>query len=103
MNPIDLAQLVERRYRRYLETTFYFKDPDLRRSFEQNMRSGRLCKGPFLEATPVFRKGAKPRDLFRDLVSAQPEIGFVDALDGERPLYRHQEAAIRYGQTATTL
>ena len=40
MNPIELARQIEERYRRYLKTTFYFKDPELRRSFEQALDSG---------------------------------------------------------------
>ncbi len=32
---INLAKQVEERYKRYLETTFYFKDPDLRKSFQE--------------------------------------------------------------------
>jgi ATP-dependent helicase YprA (DUF1998 family) len=95
MNPVKLAQEIEDRYRRYLETTFYFKDPDLRRSFQEALRSGRLSKGPFLEATPIFRRGATPCDLFRDLLSFQPEQGFLEAVQGDRPLYRHQEESIR--------
>jgi hypothetical protein len=96
MNPVRLAQLVEERYRRYLETTFYFKDPDLRGSFQENLRFGRMSKGPFLEATPVFRRGARPRDLFRELLGHEPEVSFLNAVNGQRPLYHHQEAAIRH-------
>ncbi len=95
MNPVKLARQVEERYRRYLETTFYFKDPDLRKSFQESLRSGRLSKGPFLEATPIFRRGAPPSYFFRDLLGFEPEEGFLDAVQGERPLYRHQEDAIR--------
>ena len=40
MNPITLAQQIEERYRRYLKTTFYFKDPVLRASFEEALQSG---------------------------------------------------------------
>jgi len=95
MNAVKLAQEIEERYRRYLETTFYLKDPELRKSFQESLRFGRLTKGPFLEATPIFKRGATPRDLFTDLLDLQPERGFLAALQGERPLYRHQEEAIR--------
>jgi hypothetical protein len=95
MNPVKLAQEIEERYRRYLETTFYFKDPNLRSSFQEALRSGRLSKGPFLEATPVFKRGERPRDLFIDLMGFEPERGFLEAVKGERPLYRHQEESIR--------
>jgi hypothetical protein len=68
MNPIELSSKIEEAYRRYLKTTFYFKDPDLRNSFEQALDLGHLSKGPYLEGTPVFKPGQTPRELFRDLL-----------------------------------
>src|SRR6266436_5752709 len=95
MNQIILAHEIEERYRRYLKTTFYFRDPALRASFEDALGSGRLAKGPYLEATPIFKRVVAPRDLFSELLGAPPEHGFLEALQGERPLYRHQEESIR--------
>ena len=95
MNPIQLAREIEERYRRYLTTTFYFKDPVLRQSFEKALRSGHLIRGPFLEATPVFQRGLPPRSLFESLLKGQPEEGFLKAVHADRPLYKHQEEAIR--------
>lgn len=95
MNPIELATEIEERYRRYLKTTFYFKDPDLRASFEDALNSGHLSKGPFLEGTPVFKRGQTPRALFQNLLGVQPDEGFLKAVDGDRPLYRHQEEAMQ--------
>ena len=79
MNPVRLAQEIEERYRRYLETTFYLKDPDLRKSFQEALRSGRLSKGPFLEATPIFKRGAPPRILFPDILGFEPHNDFLAA------------------------
>ncbi len=95
MNPILLSQQVEERYRQYLQTTFYFRDSDFRDSFEDALGNGHLSKGPFLEATPVFQQGQTQRALFRQLLQEEPEAGFLWALQGDRPLYRHQEQAIR--------
>jgi ATP-dependent helicase YprA (DUF1998 family) len=95
MNPIELAQEIEARYRRYLKTTFYFKDPVLRDSFDEVLNSGHLSKGPYLEATPVFKRTQKPRDLFRSLLGSQPDEGLLQAVQGDRPLYQHQEQAIQ--------
>ncbi len=95
MNPIELAGKIEERYRRYLKTTFYFKDPDLRASFEDALKSGHLSKGPFLEATPVFKHGQTPRILFPSFLRFQPDDGFLKAVHGDRPLYLHQEQAIQ--------
>src|SRR2546427_7450904 len=94
MNPIELARAVEEKYRQYLTTTFYFKDPDLRLSFAQALASGRLSRGPFLEATPVFKRGKTPEMLFDALLGGLVESGFVRAAKGNRPLYEHQERAI---------
>lgn len=95
MDPIELACRSEEAYRRYLKTTFYFKDRELRRSFEQALDSGHLSKGPYLEATPVFRRGQSPSVLFQRLLGFQPDEGFLKAVEGNRPLYRHQEGAIQ--------
>jgi len=95
MEPLSLAQQIEDRYRRYLETTFYFRDPDLRASFQEALRSGHLRKGPYLEATPVFKRGKETKELLRELLTAAPDAGFLRALKGDRRLYLHQEEAIR--------
>ncbi len=95
MNPVKLAQEIEERYRRYLKTLFFFKDPVLRQSFAAALDSGHLSKGPFLEATPVFRRGKTLRLLFRDLFGVEADDIFLRAAQGDRPLYLHQEQAIR--------
>ncbi|MCK4329523.1 DEAD/DEAH box helicase [candidate division WOR-3 bacterium] len=93
---MNLAKQVEERYRRYLETTFYFKDPDLRKSFQEALSMGHLSKGPYLEATPVFKRGNRTRELFRELFTNPPDEGFLKAVTvpGNIPLYVHQEEAI---------
>lgn len=96
MNPSELARVIEDRYRRYLRTTFYFRDPILRNSFDQALESeGNLSKGPYLEATPVFKKGKTPRALFQTLLGYLPDEGFLKAIQADRELYLHQEEAIR--------
>lgn len=94
MDPIDLSSIIERRYRQYLQTTFYFKDKSFRESFEKALQSGHLSKGPFLEATPLFKKGQKPNDLFKRLLKDDIEESFLNALLADRHLYLHQERAI---------
>jgi len=97
MDPMNLAKQVEQRYKRYLETTFYFKDPDLRKSFQESLGSGHLSKGPYLAATPVFKRGRRTQELFRELLTNTPDEGFLKAVTvpGNSPLYVHQEEAIR--------
>lgn len=94
MNPTELATTIESRYRRYLRTTFYFRDSNFRKSFEDALeREGNLSKGPYLEATPVFKKGKTSSNLFKELLGTFPDVGFLKAT--EKELYIHQEEAIR--------
>lgn len=95
MDTIDLSRQVEARYRRYLQTTFYFRDPELRASFQAALDAGHVRKGPYLEATPVFRRGASPRTLLTSLLGANLDEGFLSALKADRSLYLHQEEAIK--------
>ena len=95
MDLINLAKQIEDRYKRYLETTFYFKDRDLRKSFQKALNSGHLSKGPYLEATSLFKRGKMTHELFRELLTDPPDEGFLNAVQGNRPLYLHQEKAVR--------
>ena len=40
MDFVKLSAEIEDRYRRYLKTTFYFRDPELRRSFDRALKRG---------------------------------------------------------------
>lgn len=94
LDPIALAREVHDTYKRYLRSTFYFRDPELRRSFQEALDAGDLARGPYLEATPVFRRGRTPAMLLPSVGLAGAEETFVSALKGDRPLYQHQEQAI---------
>jgi len=98
-DPVGLLREVETRYKRYLNTTFLFRDPALRESFEAALDdSGSLSEGPFIEGKPVFRTGITLKELCQELFTPSPDEAFLHALDGHhgrRPLYSHQEAAIR--------
>jgi len=95
MDPLKLCSRIGEKYRRYLETTFYFKDPVLRESFRAALRGGQLMKGPYVEATPTFRCGKSTRELFRELLNDLPDEEFLRAVNPDRPLYLHQEEAVR--------
>ncbi|MEW6047224.1 MAG: DEAD/DEAH box helicase [Bacillota bacterium] len=95
MDPIAIANEVEERYRRYLETTFYFRDPDFRRTFKKALREEGLSRGPFIEGTPVYLLTVRTDELVRSVFGATPDPGFLQALKGGRRLYWHQEQAIR--------
>jgi hypothetical protein len=95
MNLVELAADIEERYRRYLATTFYFRDPRLRSSFDEALRAGTLSKGPFLEVTPAYARGEAPETLFASVLGHPIESSLLSAIDGQRRLYAHQDAAVR--------
>ncbi|MCL6596143.1 MAG: DEAD/DEAH box helicase [Firmicutes bacterium] len=84
------------RYRRYLTELFYVRDPGLRSSFEEAIRSAELTRGPYLEATRNFVQAQTLRELLHALLPASArDEGFMASLDGDRPLYAHQVEAFR--------
>lgn len=95
MSIVKLCDFIEESYSRYLETTFYFKDPILRESFKNNLASGKLSKGPYLESTPIFAAGITAEELFRELLQQEIEKPLSNTLMSSRKLYSHQEKAIR--------
>jgi len=98
LHPIETTQKIEDAYKRYLKTIYPFRNESLRHHFwEKLAERDRLVKGPLLEASPPFRTGSSIADLvaggvlhtgFRDLCA-------LDTLPYKRPLYIHQERAIR--------
>lgn len=97
INPLKVTEKVRDGYLRYLISNYPFQRDDLSELFQREIsRPDALVKGPFLESTPPFETGASIEDLvaegllddsFRDLCS--------EALPYQRPLYKHQEDALR--------
>ena len=97
LDPIRTTQAISENYRRYLATTFHFQDAHLQEQFESALAEpGRFVKGPILEATPPFAPGCSPAGLIAEGVLSSG-LGHLspEALPPDRPLYRHQEQAIR--------
>ncbi|HCC34009.1 MAG TPA: hypothetical protein DEQ28_08985 [Clostridiales bacterium] len=94
-NPAGLCAEVTDRYRRYLETTFHFRDRELREAFAKALRSENLTRGVYLQATPSFARTRSGSELMIELLGHRPDAGFLRAIDGDRALYWHQEQAIR--------
>lgn len=97
LNPITATEAIADAYLSYLSTTFRFRNPDLERQFEaQLQRKGRFVKGPILEATPPFETGSTLSDLITDgTLSDQFRALETPSMPLDRPLYLHQERAIR--------
>ena len=95
MNHLDLAETIEKRYRSYLSTFFHIKDENLRSSFEEALEAGQLSKGPFVQGTPVFKRGQRLADIYSELFGQNLDDKLANALTAGRQLYLHQEKAIR--------
>lgn len=101
IDAVALSNDIVERYRSYLQTTFRFRDPELRRQFneaivQQGEDANRtLADGPYLQGLPIYRPGATLRDVGAEIVGSALDEGFLAAVNGDRPLYEHQEQAIR--------
>lgn len=99
-DPILTSKHLDSSYREYLEATIHFDDPDLQEQLEGILdKPSFLSKGPFLEATPPYLASVTPRQLIGEGVLCE-EIttlggGDPKRFDPDRPLYRHQEEALR--------
>lgn len=97
IDPIAAADAIEKAYVNYLTTTFKVQDEELREQLEVEIeKNNKFAKGPILEATPPFVIGKNLEQLIEEGVLCK---GFKQ-LDSEvlplnRPLYYHQEQAIR--------
>ena len=90
----EWPERIRRRYENYLKTSFFFKEPHLRASFEEALRQeGSLLQGPFPERQRGFVKGMQARSLAVECFPGQAS-GLLPALIDDR-LYTHQERAIR--------
>ena len=103
INPTQMAKHVTGRYLSYLQSTFQFRNPEFRASFEQALKAGDLARGPFLEITPGFAEGAPIPKMLGDLLGVRVDRGLVEALGGERRLYAHQDQAIRLADSGANV
>lgn len=97
LNAIAAAERISTHYARYLKTTFEVGDPELgdhvRRALEQ---AAGLTKGPFLQVVPPFTAGVSLQQLIAEgLMHRDLAMLSADALPLARPLYAHQERALR--------
>lgn len=85
---------IRRRYEGYLKTSFFFRDPALRASFQSALQQeGSLLKGAFPESGRRFRDGSNEHDLAREFFAGDASSLLPALVD--RPLRAHQEEAIR--------
>lgn len=97
IDAVATSESIKATYRRYLSSLLAVRDPKIDAALRHAIdNTDMLDKGPYLEATPPYAPGAALRTLIDDGVLAP---GFADlacnALPLDRPLYVHQEQAVR--------
>jgi ATP-dependent helicase YprA (DUF1998 family) len=92
-------------YRRYLRATFPLRRPDLREEFAARLEDGfRLQRGPILQAAAPYVRGASVRELVNEGVLHPGLLRLPETVfPVDRPLYRHQEEAVRKAVTGRNL
>ncbi|CAM3098707.1 DEAD/DEAH box helicase [Skermania piniformis] len=94
LDPLVAARQIEASYKRYLKTLLAPRDPAMAAAFDGVVdETTALVKGPLLELTPPYEPSCSVRGLVEDGVLHPRMLEIGAAVD--RPLYRHQEQAIR--------
>jgi superfamily II DNA or RNA helicase len=103
-NPLALADSLQKALVQYLSTTFNLNlsgDPSLKAQFVDLLRMpNALFKGPYVELSLPYVRGASLQDLEREEVTS-PELLSLPCFASNVPLpphaglYRHQEQAVR--------
>jgi ATP-dependent helicase YprA (DUF1998 family) len=97
IDPLGTSELITSTYRRYLRSLLPIRDAAIAAALDHQIStSDQLAKGPFLEATPPYETGASLSELIDEGV-LDPGLRALGshALPLDRPLYRHQDQAIR--------
>ncbi|WP_448231487.1 DEAD/DEAH box helicase [Microbacterium lacticum] len=99
IDPVAVSQTVAGAYRRYLSSLVSPNDPGIARGLRAAIDTEaerQLVKGPYLEATPPYVKGATAAGLIAEGVLCKSFATLESAsFPLDRPLYSHQEQSIR--------
>src|ERR1700733_4333082 len=95
-DPLATSELIVSSYRRYLKSLLPVRDARIAAALDMEISRSLLTKGPLLESAPPYAHGATLTDLVACgvLNPAFLNLGSA-ALPMDRPLYVHQEQAIR--------
>ena len=96
-NPIESAEIINQSYKEYIKSTFYIKDKEFRKEYNKEIDNFEFAKGPYLKWVDAFKLDKSLEKLSKDgIISSKFESLFKDDLKQyQRPLYLHQEKAIK--------
>lgn len=93
-SPLKASKAITAQYKRYLSTVFQIRNPEYRKQFADQLEQANVfASGPYLDVHDHFSAGNTPRELVECALLPQSflKLGFVH----DRPLYAHQEQAVR--------
>ncbi|MBR2506949.1 MAG: DEAD/DEAH box helicase [Bacilli bacterium] len=93
-NPIEMTRYINSKYKEYLRSSFSFGNSKLQNLFTEQLEKEDLVKGPYVALTLPFKRGRSISTLMEDGVVCKSftKLGNVNF---NRPLYLHQEEALR--------
>ncbi len=94
MNPIERSQYIDRRYKEYLKSSFEFGKSSLQKLFVEQLNKEKLFKGPYVDMSFPFQRGKNIDSLIDDGVVCN-SFHKLEDINFTRPLYSHQEEAIK--------
>lgn len=94
LNPIERSQYINNRYKEYLKSSFHFGKSRLQNLFIEQLEKEKLFKGPYVALNFPFQRGKNIESLIEEGIVCK-SFKNLDDINFTRPLYSHQEEAIR--------
>ncbi len=96
LNPVVLSWAIKETFADYVTTTLSIADERYAELLKAELRrDGIIAKGPYLELGDAYQTGATIRELIADGVMSPLFEWFGQGFKLSRPLYVHQESAVR--------
>ncbi len=96
LNPVVLSQAIKDTFADYVSTTLSISDARYAELLKTELRKDNImAKGPYLELGDAYKTGATIRELIADGVMSPLFERFGQGFKLSRPLYVHQEKAVR--------
>lgn len=94
MNSIEKSKYINKRYKEYIRSSFKFGKSRLQGLFEKQLELESLFKGPYVNLDLPFQRGKNLQQLIDDGTLCR-SFSMLGDMNLTRPLYSHQEEAIR--------
>jgi len=94
LNPIERSEYINNKYKDYLKSSFEFGKNNLQKLFIEQLDKEQLFKGPYVDLSFPFERGKSLESLIEEGVVCE-SFHKLNDIDFVRPLYSHQEEAIR--------